>query len=200
MSADLRVTVLSPYPFHMIDQARQLYQARVLERMVAAVPHSRIGLPGEMVSTRLRWSSFRHIARRAVPQADPILNRQVVRDFDKWAACHLGEPCLINGLSGFATQTLSQASTRGITVFCDRGSWHILEQQRVLDEEAHQIGAQRARFDPFMVERELRSMTWLIGFWFPRTRAAVVPPARHRCRACRESSLWGGHFGLLCTD
>jgi alpha-maltose-1-phosphate synthase len=156
LSEELRATVISPYPFHMVDQARQLYQAGILERMVVAVPRSRIGLPREAVSTRLRWSTFRHIARRAMPRADPMLAREVIRDFDRWALSHLGEPCVVNGLSGFATETLSQASARGVTVFCDRGSWHILEQQRVLDEEANRIGAPREFFDPFIVERELR--------------------------------------------
>jgi len=152
----LRVTALSPYPFHMVDQARQLHRAGVLERMVTAVPRSRVGLPRELVSTRLRWSAFRHVARSALPRADPVLNREVVRDFDRWATYNLGEPSVINAMSGFATETLSGASARGVTVFCDRGSWHILEQQRVLDEEASRIGAPRAHFDPFMIERELR--------------------------------------------
>lgn len=156
MSEDLRVTVLSAYPFHMVDQARQLYRAGVLERMAAAVPRGRVGLPSDLVSTRLRWSAFRHLARHAVPQADRMISRELVRDFDRWAASHLGEPSVVNGLSGFATETLSRASARGITVFCDRGSWHILEQQRVLDEEADRIGAPRADFNPFMLERELR--------------------------------------------
>ena len=156
MNDNLKVTVLSAYPFHMVDQARQLYQAGVLERMVTAVPYSRVGLPRELVSTRLRWSAFRHVARRAARRADPLLSREVVRDFDRWAASHLGEPSVVNGLSGFATETLSRASARGITVFCDRGAWHILEQKRVLDEEADRIGAPRAHFDPFMIERELR--------------------------------------------
>jgi starch synthase len=156
LSEGLRVTVLSPYPFHMVDQARQLHQSGVLERMVAAVPRSRVGLPRELVSTRLRWSGLRQVARRAKPGLDSMLIREVVRDFDRWAASHLGEPSVINGLSGFATETLTRASGRGVTVFCDRGSWHILEQQRVLDEEANRIGAPRARFDPFIVDRELR--------------------------------------------
>ena len=156
MNDDLKVTVLSAYPFHMVDQAHQLYQAGVLERMVTAVPHSRVGLPRELVSTRLRWSAFRHITRRAVLRADPLLNREVVRDFDRWAASHLGEPSVVNGLSGFATETLSLASARGITVCCDRGCWHILEQKRVLDEEADRIGAPREYFDPFIIGRELR--------------------------------------------
>jgi len=140
----------------MVSQARQLHQAGVLERMVAAVPRSRIGLPSELVNTRLRWSGFRWVARRALPRVDPLLSREVVLDFDRWAASHLGAPSVVNGLSGLATETLSRASARGATVFCDRGSWHILEQQRVLDEEANRIGAPRARFDPFMIDRELR--------------------------------------------
>ena len=156
MSEDLRVTVLSAYPFHMMDQARQLHQAGVLERMVTAVPLSRVGLPRELVSTRLRWSACRWVAGRAWPQADRMLSRELIRDFDRWAASHLGEPSVVNGLSGFATETLSQASARGVTVFCDRGSWHILEQQRVLEEEANRIGAPRVQFDRSMIERELR--------------------------------------------
>ena len=156
MPEDLKVTVLSAYPFHMVDQARQLHHAGVLERMVTAVPHRRVGLDGGLVSARLRWSAIHRLASRAVPRVDPALIHKVVRDFDQWAASHLGEPSVVNGLSGFATETLSRASERGITVFCDRGSWHILEQKRVLDEEASRIGTPQEHFDPFMMERELR--------------------------------------------
>ena len=124
--------------------------------MVTAVPRSRVGLPKELVSTRLRWSGFRHLARRVVPRANRMITRELVLDFDRWAASHLGEPSVVNGLSGFATETLSLASARGVTVFCDRGSWHILEQQRVLDEEASRIGAPREYFDSVMIDRELR--------------------------------------------
>jgi glycosyltransferase involved in cell wall biosynthesis len=95
----------------------------------------------------------------------------VVRDFDRWALSHLGEPSVVNGLSGFATETLSRASARGITVFCDRGSWHILEQKRVLDEEANRIDAPRAHFDPFMIERELREYQLADRILVPSERA-----------------------------
>lgn len=156
LAKSLRVTVLSAYPFHIVDQARQLHRAGVLERMITAIPRSRVGLPGEFVSTRLRWSGLRWGVRRATSLADPLLNRAVVRDFDRWAAPRLGQPSVVNALSGFATQTLTLASARGIRVFCDRGSWHILEQQRVLDTESERIGVPRERFDSFMVERELR--------------------------------------------
>lgn len=140
----------------MVDQARQLHQAGVLERLVTAVPRSRTGLPADVVVARMRWAALRRMVTRAVPGADPMLNREVVRDFDRWAACNLGEPSVISSLSGFATETLCKAKARGVTVFCDRGSWHILEQKRVLDEEASRIGVPPEHFDPFLVERELR--------------------------------------------
>ena len=156
MNTSLNVTVLSPYPFHMVDQARQLYRAGVLERMVTAVPRSRVGLPRDMVSTRLRLSAPRRVMGRSLPLTDPFLNRAVIRDFDRWAKTHLGSPSAINSLSGFATSTLSSASERGLTVFCDRGSWHILEQKLILDEEADKFGLPREHFDPFIIDRELR--------------------------------------------
>ena len=93
---------------------------------------------------------------RSLPSTDPFLGRTVIRDFDRWAKNQLGSPSAISSLSGFATSTLSSASERGLTVFCDRGSWHILEQKLVLDDEADKIGLPREHFDPFIIDRELR--------------------------------------------
>jgi glycosyltransferase involved in cell wall biosynthesis len=101
-------------------------------------------------------SAIRRATRRSFPSVDPFLNRAVIRDFDRWAKSQIGSPTAISGLSGFATSTLSIASERGLTVFCDRGSWHILEQKQVLDDEADRIGAPREGFDPFIIDRELR--------------------------------------------
>ena len=124
--------------------------------MVTAIPCSRVGLPRDMVRTRLRVSALRRAVGRSLPSTDPFLSRAVIRDFDRWAKNQLGSPSAINSLSGFATSTLSSASERGLTVFCDRGSWHILEQKRILDEEADRIGVPREHFDPFIIDRELR--------------------------------------------
>jgi starch synthase len=124
--------------------------------MVTAVPRSRVGLPSDVVTTRLRLSAPRWAIRRSLPSIDPFLKRAVTRDFDRWAKSQLGSPSVINALSGFATSTLSSASERGLTIFCDRGSWHILEQKRILDEEADRIGVPQLRFDSFFVDRELR--------------------------------------------
>jgi hypothetical protein len=116
LSEDLTATGLSPYLFWMVDKARQPHQAGALERTAAAVLRSRVSLLREFVSAMLRWSAFRRVAGRAVPRADRRLSRELIRDLDRWAACHLGEPSVVNGLSGFATETLSQASVWGVTV------------------------------------------------------------------------------------
>ena len=156
MSEAMRATIVSAYPFHMIDQARQVSRLGALERMVTAMPLSRVGLPREQVRRRLYGSGFRYVASKAFPGSDRALSRVVMRDFDRWAIGQIGTPTVVNGLSGFATGTLEEAARRGIGVCCDRGSWHILEQKQVLDDEADRIGCERAWFDPFVVERELR--------------------------------------------
>ncbi len=155
MSPDLRVTVVSAYPFHMADQARQLHRQGVLERMVTGVPRGRIGLPGEVVRSRLQWTAARRIASRTFPGADPWLNRLVVRDFDRWSRSQL-----VSRL--WSMRCLVSRPTRWPGIgprrrhFLCRGSWHILEQKRVLDEEAHRTGVSPLEFDPFLVDRELR--------------------------------------------
>ncbi len=156
MNDATRATIVSPYPFHMFDQARQLARVGNLERLVTAMPPSRIGLPRAQICTRPYLAGCRHLARRLVPHADPWLARAVVTDFDRWAWRKMGSATVVNALSGFATHTLERAAADGRGVCCDRGSWHILEQKQVLDEEAARIGCPPVRFDAFMIDRELR--------------------------------------------
>ena len=155
MSDDVKITVLSPYPPHM-QLARQLYSAQILERLLTAIPRGGVGLPRELVRSRLRWSTIHRAARHEELRCAGFLKRQVIRDFDRWAASQIGESRMVIGRAGEATDTLSQASARGATVISHQGSWHILEYQRVMDEEASRIGVPRVHRDPFVVERELR--------------------------------------------
>jgi glycosyltransferase involved in cell wall biosynthesis len=96
----------------------------------------------------------------------------VVREFDRWAARQLSDERVVVALSGFATNTLGAAAAAGTSTVCDRGSWHILEQQRVLDVEAATWGWPRVPFDPWLVDRELAE--------YEAARIVAVPsePAR----------------------
>lgn len=167
----LRATVVSAYPFHMIEQARGLHDLGMLERLVTAVPGSRVQLPAGKVRSRLPYSGLRRVVGRRLPRLDPTLARLVVGDFDRWASVRLGRPSVVNALSGFATGTLMRASADGVAVCCDRGSWHITEQRRVLDEEAERVGAPRVHFDLFMVDRELQEYELVDRILVPSERA-----------------------------
>lgn len=155
MSDGMRATVVSAYPFHMVDQARQVSRLGALERMVTAIPLGRVGLPREQVRRRIYGSGLRYVVGKAFPGTDQALTRGVVRDFDRWAIRQIGTPTVVNALSGFATKTLEEAAHQGIGVCCDRGSWHILEQKQVLEDEADRMGCGPPRFDPFVIDREL---------------------------------------------
>lgn len=155
MSDNLKITVFSPYPPHM-QLALQLYNAQILEHLVTAIPRGGIGLPRELVRNRLRWSTIHRAARHRGLRSTRLLGHQVIRDFDRWAASQLGDSRMVIGRAGEATDTLSQASARGATVISHQGSWHILELQRIMDEESARIGVPRWHYDPFRIERELR--------------------------------------------
>ncbi len=155
-SRDVRVSVVSAYPFHMHEQARQMERLGALERLITAVPRRRTFVDPKQVRVRLWMSGARYFARRVVPERDRFLSRQVVRDFDRWSVGRLGSPNVVSALSGFATSALERSASEGIGTCCDRGSWHILEQKRVLDDEANISGGAPAYFDPYIVERELR--------------------------------------------
>jgi glycosyltransferase involved in cell wall biosynthesis len=155
LSDDLKVTVISPYPPHR-RLARQLHEAQILERLLTALPRSGVGLPRELVSSRLCWSTLHRAARHTGLRSADLLRRQVIRDFDRWASSQLGQPRMVIGRAGDATDTLSEASARNATVISHQGSWHILELQRLMDDEAARIGVPPARYHPFTIERELR--------------------------------------------
>ncbi len=172
MDRIVKVTILSPYPFHMIYQANQMKRLNSLERLLTAVPMSRTGLPKSVVNTRLYFSGIRFYARKLLPQIDHKLSRIVIKDFDRWAKNNLGKPTIINALSGFATNTLQYAHDNGVFTCCDRGSWHILEQKKVLDDEAERLGVTKEYFDPWIMERELTEYDIVDRIFVPSQTAA----------------------------
>ncbi len=155
MSNKISIATVSAYSFHMVEQPQQLNNFGVLERFVTAAPRSRTGLPKSLTRNRLVFSGVRHYGGKIVPSLGHSLNWLVIRDFDLWAIKQLGLANIINSLSRFATNTLKFVSERGLLTCCDRGSWHILEKKKVLDDEAQRLGINKTYFDPWIVDREL---------------------------------------------
>lgn len=150
------VTILSPYRFWTFELAGQMARHGALRRLLTAMPRRTVKeVPAPFVSSRPHVALLRHAFNRLHMPNDPAINRLVVRDFDRWAARRLSDERVVVALSSFATGTLSKATRMGATTVCDRGSWHILEQQRVLSEEASTWNWPSTRFDPWLIEREL---------------------------------------------
>lgn len=156
MSLSQSVTVVSPYRFHMFELAGQLSRHNALRRLLAAMPRRTVTeVPAGFVSSHPQIALVRHALRRLRVPNDPAINRLVIREFDRWAARRLSDERVVVALSGFATHSLRRAAATGASTVCDRGSWHILEQQRVLNEEAANWGWPRVPFDPWLIDREL---------------------------------------------
>lgn len=151
-----RVTVVSAFRYHLFELAHQLDTRHLLTRLVTAMPKRAVSeVPPARVTSRPALAVAHHLTQRVAHVHSAQLNRLVIKDFDRWASTRITESDVIVGLSGFATGALLAAGSAGQRTVCDRGAWHILEQKRVLDEEADRWGWPHVAFDPWIIEREL---------------------------------------------
>lgn len=151
-----RISVVSAYRFHMFELARQLDRLHALQRLVTATPRRTVSeVPLNLVRSRSHLAVLRHAAIRLTRRPSGRLNRLMIADFDRWATRQVEDTDLVVSLSSFGTKTLNRAATLGAGTVCDRGSWHILEQKRVLDAEADRWGWPPVSFDPWIIDREL---------------------------------------------
>jgi glycosyltransferase involved in cell wall biosynthesis len=75
--------------------------------------------------------------------------------FDQWVASELGELDILHCLSGFGVSSHRRAREVGGLTVCDRGSTHILQQERVLSEEFARWELPYVSIDARTIGREL---------------------------------------------
>lgn len=167
--------IFAPYRFHMFNLSVELAQRGKLGRLFTVMPKAQVP---RTVRPLARCRSSRAIARQALRKFGldrfPVITRAVIRDFDDWATGYAETfgPVVI-GHSGFATLALQAARQSGRRVVCDRGSWHILEQKAVLEDEYEAWGLRRSDvpFDPWVVDRELAEYSFADRISVPSTAA-----------------------------
>lgn len=167
-----QVTVISAYRFYMFALARELHRNDALLRLITATPLRTIDeVPRSVIRARPWLALVRHATTKLrLPVEQPLI-RMVLSDFDRWAWTQLPDSPVVTALSSSATATLSKAKSRGSRIVCDRGSWHILEQRRVLHEEADRWGWPRTVIDPWIVDRELREYDMVDKIFVPSSAA-----------------------------
>ena len=153
----MKVNILSPGRFHVCDLARELdaqgFDVRFYS-YVLPTRAARFGLP-KRCSSNWAWALLPFIfmerkapwchlwwvdLRRFVQDG---LTSLVQRDADVTIA-----------MSGEFNRSVAKAKRRGSVIICERGSKHILDQKRILDENP---GQQKSPISASNVERELLS-------------------------------------------
>jgi alpha-maltose-1-phosphate synthase len=170
----VQVTVVSAYRFHMFELARQMQRRGALRRLVTAMPRHLVHEVPDWAMRSRPWSALARAAWRKAHGPDfGIANRTVITDFDRWASKNIDGSDVVSGLSSFATHTLRLARRRGMLTVCDRGSWHILEQKRVLDEQAEKLSWPPVRFSTWIIDRELEEYEQSDAIFVPSERARL---------------------------
>lgn len=154
----MKVVISSPGRFHLFDLARQLKRQGHLCRLYTAYPIWKVDddlhsftstfpwiLPLEIVSRRLGLKVIRS-----------SLSKLSHSMLDRWVASQLPSCDLVVALSKSGLHTFRVARERGVMTVCDRGSSHILYQDRILAEEYERHGIAYKRIPRWAVEKELR--------------------------------------------
>lgn len=147
--------------FHAFDLARELAARGSLGRLVTSYPRfaaARFGVPRERVTSVLAAEVLRrgwtHLPDAVSRTLDP---RGFLADaFDRRAARAVpADTDVFVGWSGSALTSLLRARDLGATAIVERGSTHMLHQQRVVRAEHEEFGLVPRLAHPAVVEREL---------------------------------------------
>jgi alpha-maltose-1-phosphate synthase len=142
----------------MFDLARQMERLGHLGRLYTGYPRFKIkGLAKRKTST-FPWLMGSHMAlgRVGFGRSAQRMEHSILTSFDRWIARRLDESDVFHWLSGSGLASHQVARQRfGALTVCDRGSTHILYQQKIMFEEFDRQGINLVETDKRIVEREL---------------------------------------------
>jgi glycosyltransferase involved in cell wall biosynthesis len=153
----MKVFIGSAGRFHTFDLARQMERLGNLGRVYTAYPKWKVdGIPVHKVSS-FPWLLVPQIVfgRAGFRSVQCGLNRVVIETFDRWMARNLESCDVFHCLSSFGVKSHSLARAKGTLTVCDRGSSHIVYQDRILRQEYLHRGIDFSGIDQWTIDREL---------------------------------------------
>lgn len=145
--------------FHMFDLAGELEARGLLGNLYTGYPRRYLSesLSARAVSRSLPLAGIA-AARKlgAFPSVQADVGRAATCAFDSAVARALRPHDVFIGLSGQSIRSFRRAKELGARVVCERGSSHILFQDRILREEHELQGIPYRPIDPRVVEQELQ--------------------------------------------
>ena len=158
----MKALVATSGRFHSFALARELLRRGALYKIVTGFPRfaiARENIPSRQVETTPAAVLLDLALKRTGLSNVKLGHRfllETLRNVDRRARRFAGAADVFVALSGSGTITGSVMREQGKPFVCDRGSSHILYQQKLLNEEFDIQKAPRPFFDPRIVERELR--------------------------------------------
>src|SRR5262249_10158640 len=141
---------------------RELHQRGMLERFFTSFPRWRFrdeNIPLEKIQAD-PWLYTLLVAKLRYGLGPRLLDRALarwnVRCHDRFLLRHLPACDVFVGLSGSGLVAGRRVQERGGKYICDRGSAHIVYQERLLHEEHERWGCVYEGTDPMFIEREER--------------------------------------------
>jgi len=141
------VVQATPGVFHHFDLAKQLDKRGALVKIFSSFHWGRLqreGLKREKVATfPLIHPALMVIGRYRMPVSESVVRSLAAIDrelMDRWMLSRLPACDVFVGLSGLGTLTAREVQRRGGIYICDRGSSHILYQDKIMVEEYRRWG------------------------------------------------------------
>jgi glycosyltransferase involved in cell wall biosynthesis len=147
--------------FHAFNLAQQLEKRRALKKLITSYPKFEVkkyGIPPEKIGSVLIKEILERGWRQLPAFLHNIYNPQYLihEIFDKSVSYCLESADLFVGWSSFSLHSLRKAKKMGMTTVIDRGSSHILYQQKILKEEYDNFGVKIQLAHPKIIEKELK--------------------------------------------
>lgn len=166
--------------FHHFELARELEKRNCLDTIYSTFPWARLkreGLPRKHVQTfpyvhTPQALLSRHYRNHSVHDEIAVLDRVT---FDRWMDFKTSgrpTPDVLIALSGSVVNTALKLQSRGTFFICDRGSTHMLHQERIQNQESLRWGLKPRVFDSRLRERELISYEAADAITVPSRAAA----------------------------
>ena len=163
--------------FHSFDLARQLQRFDCLACIFSGYPRFKLRTTG-VEPGRIRtfpWLQTPYMVLMRSAWFRDHLSREWEHQAHLWHDCHVAAnlpPCdLVSVLSGSGLRTGRAAIARGAIYVCDRGSSHILAQDRIVREEHARLDLPWAGVDTRVIEAELAEYTLADAITVPSTFA-----------------------------
>ncbi len=169
----MRVTVSAAGRFHAFGLVQQLFRRGHLERFITTTLNDRL-LPNRRLPDELRGNAnflkctveiplpeYLGFALRKLPLRDAQSLAYFTKDnlYDRRATRHIPNSDLFVGWASQSLFQLREAKARGARTIIERGSTHITEQYRLIEEERKRFGVSastRSRWDRLLEEKQLK--------------------------------------------